>query len=453
MALRQSDLLYGFDSFENTGLKEELKKALKEMGFENPTEVQAQAIPLALEGKDLIVRSKTGSGKTGAFVIPILEMLEHKANAKGIEALVITPTRELALQIADVFSRASKYTGIKSVVVYGGVSINPQADKIRSGARIVIGTPGRIIDLMERGVLDLSSIRFLVLDEADIMLEMGFIDDVKYIIENMPEKKQMMLFSATMPRKIKEVAYEYMHDIANIEVGGEEEIAVKSIQNLYAAVNKSSKFSALLAFLDEHKPRKAIVFVEQKRSVYFVSDLLRKFGYSPISLHGGMTQKQREFSIEEFKAEEAGLLIATNVAARGLDIPNITDIINFDAPDDPKVYIHRVGRSARMGKDGRAFTIFTNGQRGLLNDIERMSGKEFNEISLDLSKFSNAEGNNFERDLNPLSYENNHGRQRFYHPSNRRLEGSSGRFNRFQSKYKRTKSRRGRHGNPRDLEY
>ena len=320
----KSDSLDRFDSFESTGLKAEIKKALGEMGFTSPTEVQVEAIPYALEGKDLIVRSKTGSGKTGAFAIPILDMLVQQPSKSGVHALVIAPTRELAIQISDVFTKIGKYTRIRNAIVYGGVSINPQADKIRSGASIVIGTPGRIIDLMERGMLDLSKIKFLVLDEADIMLEMGFIDDIKYIIENMPEKKQMMLFSATMPNRIKEVAYEYMHDIKNIEVGGEEELAVKKIQNVYSLVSKSSKFSALLAYLDEYKPKKAIVFSKTQRNTETLYRILSDNGFKPILLHGGITQAKREVALSRFRHVDGGLLIATNVAARGLDIVDVS---------------------------------------------------------------------------------------------------------------------------------
>ncbi len=379
-----------FDSFENTGLKAEIKKALEEMGFTSPTEVQAEAIPYALEGKDLIVRSKTGSGKTGAFAIPMLDMLAQQPAKSGVHALVIAPTRELAIQISDVFAKMGKYTHIRNAIVYGGVSINPQAEKIRSGASVVIGTPGRIIDLMERGMLNLSKIKFLVLDEADIMLEMGFIDDIKYIIENMPEKKQMMLFSATMPNRIKEVAYEYMHDIKSIEVGGEEELAVKKIQNVYSLVSKSSKFSALLAYLDEYKPKKAIVFSKTQRNTETLYRILSDNGFKPILLHGGITQAKREVALSRFRHVEGGLLIATNVAARGLDIVDVSDVINFDSPDEPAIYIHRVGRSARMGREGRAFTIVQRDEQSFIYAVEKYAGIKFKMVNLDLDKFKNV---------------------------------------------------------------
>jgi ATP-dependent RNA helicase DeaD len=416
-----------FDSFENTGLKSEIKKALGEMGFTNPTEVQAEAIPYALEGKDLIVRSKTGSGKTAAFAVPIIDMMMQQPSHTGVQALIIAPTRELALQISDVVAKISKYTRIRDVVVYGGVSINPQADKIRRGASIVIGTPGRIIDLMERGMLDLSKIRFLVLDEADVMLEMGFIDDIKYIIENMPEKKQMMLFSATMPKKIKEVAYEYMHEIKTLEVGGEEDLAVRRIQNIYALVSKSSKFSSLLAYLTEYKPKKAIIFSKTQRNTETLYRILSDNGFKPILLHGGMTQAKREVALSRFRHIEGGLLIATNVAARGLDIVDVSDVINFDSPDEPAIYIHRVGRSARMGRDGRAFTIVQRDEQPFIYDVEKFAGIKFNRIDLNVEKFkdinfgkyfSSRDGENEGRRFSPRSHfegrSSNHGGDRRY---------------------------------------
>lgn len=376
-----------FDSFENTGLKPEIKRALKEMGFTNPTEVQAEAIPYALEGKDLIVRSKTGSGKTGAFGIPMIEMLTQQPSRSGVHAVIIAPTRELALQISDVLDKLGKYTHVRSVTVYGGVSLNPQAERIRMGAAIVVGTPGRIIDLMERGMLDLSKVKFLVLDEADIMLEMGFIDDIKYIMENMPEKKQMMLFSATMPNKIKEVAYEYMHNIKTIEVGGEEEFAVKRIQNLYALVSKSNKFSTLLAYMEEYKPKKAIIFSKTQRNTETLFRMLSDNGYKPIILHGGMTQAKREMALGRFRRLSEGVLVSTNVAARGLDIVDISDVINFDSPDEPAIYLHRVGRSARMGKEGRAFTIVQREENSFVYAVEKYANIKFNRIDLDTEKF------------------------------------------------------------------
>ncbi len=375
----------GFDKFN---LNKEIADALTEMKFDTPTEVQDEIIPLVLQGKDVVVRSKTGSGKTGAFMVPISQMLCH-LHAAGVGALIIAPTRELALQTEHVAMKITKFTRLKVTVVYGGVSIRPQTDRLRQGANIVVGTPGRIIDLMERNELDISKIKFLVLDEADIMLDMGFIDDIKYIIGQTPRTKQTMLFSATIPRKIVEIANGYMKDPVSIGVGGEEQLAVTSIENLYVVVDNSFKFSTLLAYLAEYKPKKSIIFSRTQRSSDILYRLVKDQGYNPVLLHGGVTQAKREIAMGNFRKNQNGMLIATNVAARGIDVTDITDIINFDAPEEPTLYIHRIGRSARMGRNGRAFTIFGRDQHGLIGAIERFAGVELKKVNIDSRKFSN----------------------------------------------------------------
>ena len=371
--------------FEKFSLKKEILDALNELQFKEPTEVQERTIPMVLQGKDVVVRSKTGSGKTAAFTIPIMHLLERH---RGVGALIVAPTRELALQIEGVARKVGKHTNIRTAVVYGGVSTRPQADRIREGANVVVGTPGRIIDLMERGDLDIRGIKFLVLDEADIMLDMGFIDDIKYIIESTPESKQTMLFSATMPEKIKEIARGYMRNPVDIGVGGEEELAVSTVKNLYTMVDNSSKFSTLLGYLDHYKPRKSVIFARTQRSADILYRILRDQGYRPVILHGGITQARREAAMGSFRKTDNGVLIATNVAARGIDIVDISDIINFDAPDEPTVYIHRIGRSARMGREGRAFTIFSRDQHGMIGAIERFAGVRLEKTEVDNSKFS-----------------------------------------------------------------
>lgn len=374
----------GFDKFD---LGKDIADALSEMGFDNPTEVQDKSIPVVLQGHDVVVRSKTGSGKTGAFMIPIVKSLSH-APHPGVGALVIAPTRELALQIEQVARKITKFTKLKTVTVYGGVSTRPQADRIRQGAGIVVGTPGRIIDLMEQGELDIGRIKFLVLDEADVMLDMGFIDDIKYIMGQTPREKQTMLFSATMPGKIVEIASSYMRNPTNIGVGEEEQLAVTTIDNLYTVVDSSSKFSTLLAYLDEYKPKKSVIFVKTQRSADILYRILKDQGHIPVMLHGGVTQAKREVALSHFRKNQDGMLIATNVAARGIDVTDITDVINFDAPDEPTLYIHRIGRSARMGRNGRAFTIFSRDQHGLIGAIERFAGVRFKKLGVDNGKFA-----------------------------------------------------------------
>ncbi len=374
--------------FRELNLKRELLEALNEMGFHTMTEVQEMAIPAVLQHKDLVVRSKTGSGKTGAFLVPIMQSVEHRSHP---QALVIVPTRELAVQVSVVAEELGRRCGLRSTVVYGGASINMQMQSLRRGADIVIGTPGRIIDLMERGSLMLDRIKFLVLDEADLMLDMGFIEDVELIISIAPPERQTMLFSATMPREILDIARKHMKaDAAKITVGEEEDLTVSTISHRYFIGNGKMKFAALLAYIEKFNPKKCIIFTSTQRESEYVHNFLRDNGFNAIVMHGGLTQAMRERSLYEFKTR-ATFLISTNLASRGLDIPDITDIINFDAPDDPRVYVHRVGRSARMGKDGRAFTIFGYDQEDLMRATTRLANIKMEKLALETDKFKNIQ--------------------------------------------------------------
>ncbi len=370
--------------FRELGLKDSLLEALGRMNFSTMTEVQERAIPILLQHNDLVARSKTGSGKTGAFLVPIVQEM-HAAGRP--QALVILPTRELAVQVSAVAQRLSHNSGLGVAVVYGGASINIQMQKLRRGVDIVIGTPGRILDLEERGSLRLNGIRFLVLDEADIMLDMGFIEDIERIISMTPKDRQTMLFSATMPAEITDIAKKYMkHDAVRLTVGNEEQPTVETITHEYYIANGRAKFSALLAYIDKVEPKKCIIFTSTQRESEYVHRFLSSNGFDAIVMHGGLTQAKRERSLLAFK-EHARFLISTNLASRGLDIPDITDIINFDAPEDPKIYIHRVGRSARMGKNGRAFTIFSSEQEDLMGATGRLANVKINHIELDTGKF------------------------------------------------------------------
>ncbi|MDE1856666.1 MAG: DEAD/DEAH box helicase [Candidatus Micrarchaeota archaeon] len=369
--------------FKDMNLKRELAESLSRAGFVNPTDVQEQVIPVALHGKDVIARAKTGTGKTCAFLIPIMEGLRGNS---GVEAIVICPTRELALQIANVAEAIRPSSRIHIAMVYGGASINPQIEKIERGANIVVGTPGRIIDLMQRGVLDLESVSTVVLDEADTMLDMGFIEDIEFILSNASTNRQTMLFSATMPDKIVTVAKRYMRGPTMITVGDEEVITVEKIRHSYALVGPREKFAALLAYIHKHKPHKAIVFAHTQHWADILHGFLKDQGFDVMVLHGGLTQAKRERSLSEFKSR-AQFLIATNVASRGIDIKGITDIINFDVPDDPYVYVHRVGRSARMGTEGKAFTIISYDQKNLIGDIEYVANIKMQKEEMDVSQY------------------------------------------------------------------
>jgi len=370
-------------TFSELGIKAELLASLRNIGFINPTDVQEATIPLIMEGKDVIVRAKTGTGKTGAFLIPIINSAKHD---EALYTLIIVPTRELALQVSTV---ASKLCGrdLRVATVYGGASINVQVQQIRSGANIVVGTPGRILDLIERRALDLSNVRYLVLDEADIMLDMGFIDDIEMIISRISSNHQTMLFSATIPREIQVVANRHMNSTkTSVSIGSEEELTVTTITHKYTIVDNRSKFAALLAYISEFKPKKAIIFANTKYEADKIYWLLRGSGMNAILMHGGLTQAKREQSLSMFRGS-AQFLISTNLASRGLDIAGITDIINFDLPDVANVYIHRVGRSARMGKEGVAFSIATPRERNIINEIEYKDNVKMERITLNTSQF------------------------------------------------------------------
>jgi ATP-dependent RNA helicase DeaD len=370
--------------FKELNLKPELLEALKTMNFLNMTEVQELAIPVVLEHKDLIVRSKTGSGKTGAFLVPIFQTCQPIGHP---QAIVIVPTRELAVQVASVAQKLAHKSRMGVTVVYGGASINVQMSSLRRGSDIIIGTPGRIIDLMDRGALKLSKIRFVVLDEADLMLDMGFIEDVEYILSNVPRERQTILLSATMPREISDISRKHMkNDVTKLTVGDEEEMTVNTITHSYFIASGKVKFAALLAYIDKFEPKKCIIFTSTQRESEYVHSFLSDNGFNAIVMHGGLTQSMRERSLHEFRTR-ARFLISTNLASRGLDIPDITDIINFDAPDDPRIYVHRVGRSARMGKDGRAFTMFGYDQEGLMEQTKRVANVKMNHVELDTVKF------------------------------------------------------------------
>ncbi len=374
--------------FKELNLKPELLDALRSMGFNNMTEVQELSIPALMEHKDLVVRSKTGSGKTGAFLVPIFQALSHQGHP---QAIVIVPTRELAVQVNSVAHKLSRGSRLRTTVVYGGASINVQMQSLREGADIIVGTPGRILDLMERGTLFLDRIKFLVLDEADLMLDMGFIDDIERIILESPRTRQTMLFSATMPRDILTIARKYMKEgMVKLTVGEEEKPTVETISHSYFVASGKMKFAALMAYIEKFKPSKCIIFTSTQRESEYVHRVLTLNGMDALIMHGGLTQAVRERSLKAFR-EQSRFLISTNLASRGLDIPDVSDIINFDAPDDPRIYVHRVGRSARMGKNGRAFTIYGFDQESLMSATKKAANIEMKHLELDTDKFKNMQ--------------------------------------------------------------
>ena len=342
-------------SFEQ--LSPEVKKALVEMGFSNPTPIQKEAIPLALKGYDLLGQAQTGTGKTGAFGIPIVEKVSKD---NGLKALILTPTRELALQVKEQLQAFSKYKGLKVFVFYGGTPVGKNLEILsKITPNIVVGTPGRIKDLLSRGVLDLRGVSFLVLDEADLMLDMGFVEDIEHIISFTPKERQTFLFSATIPKKVEELAKKHLREDYKVIRVLSEELKPKIEERLIKLNSPKQKMSELEKLLREHLLDKVIVFVKTKKDAKEVSEELRRRGFSVLALHGDMSQRQRENTLRLFKDNKVKIIVATDVASRGLDIKGVSLVINYHVPEDPEVYIHRIGRTGRIGSYGKAYTLTT----------------------------------------------------------------------------------------------
>lgn len=329
-------------------------KSLLEYGFEAPTQIQRQAIPLIKGGNDVVGQSSTGSGKTIAFTLPILENVNTADGS--IQALVITPTRELCLQITKEFERLAKYKAIKITKVYGGVGIEPQIQKLKT-ANIVIGTPGRILDLINRREMNLNNIKFLVLDEADKMFDMGFIIDIREIINSVAKKRQTLMFSATFSVEVMEIAKEYMDNPVTIKA--KQYVEKDLLKQYYYITGVNERFSLLVHLLKNETVTLAVVFCNTKRMVDMVAFNLKKHSFDARAIHGGLTQNQRTKVIEEFHSNKIHILVASDLAARGLDLKNLTHVYNYDVPKTSKEYIHRIGRTARAGKSGKAISLLS----------------------------------------------------------------------------------------------
>ncbi len=339
--------------FSAFNFKQPIQKAIEKAGFKEPSPIQKEAIPVILAGKDMVGQAHTGTGKTAAFALPILNMLDLDSNA---EALIIVPTRELATQVSDEVFRLGKYLGIKTATVYGGSSYSRQISHINSAA-VVVATPGRLLDLLQSGKIEINP-RFVVLDEADEMLDMGFLDDIKAIFEYLPTNRQTLLFSATMPQAIKELAQQILHSPEFISIT-QKEVTNKNIKQFYYVVDEHERDEALMRLLDYKNPTKAIIFCRMKIEVDRLTEFLSAQGYNAKGLHGDMPQRQREETIKSFKRGNTEILIATDVAARGLDISDVTHVFNYHIPFDPESYVHRIGRTGRAGREGVAISIVT----------------------------------------------------------------------------------------------
>lgn len=336
------------------------------MGYEKPFPIQERTIGPLLRGRDVIGQARTGSGKTAAFSLPMLQAID--VGVGRVQGLVLAPTRELAQQITEETRRLGSFTGVRILTVYGGQSINVQHDGLRQGVHVVVGTPGRIIDHLERGWLDLRAVKFVVLDEADTMLDMGFIDDVEFILSRTPEKKQVCLFSATMPGKITDLSRRFMVNPEKFLVDSNDP-SVDTLDQYYAVVDKAGKLDFLTDLLQREKPSSAMIFCRTKYGAHRLAIDLQRRGFYTVPLHGNLSQNQRDQSMRTFRSGHADVLVATDVASRGIDISHVACVINFDVPLDPLLYFHRVGRTARAGREGKAYTLVTVDDSG---DFERI---------------------------------------------------------------------------------
>ncbi|NOR28266.1 MAG: DEAD/DEAH box helicase [Lutibacter sp.] len=363
-------------TFKDLGLNDNIIKALTDLGYENPTEIQEKAIPQVIASKeDLKAFAQTGTGKTAAFSLPILEQIDTQS--KDTQAIILSPTRELALQIAKNIEEFSKHIkGFNVTAVYGGASIDDQIRKLRKGMHIVVGTPGRTVDLINRKQLKLNNVQWLVLDEADEMLNMGFKDELDKILAVTPKEKQTLLFSATFPREVESIAKNYMHKPVEI-TSGEKNKGSDQVSHQYYVVSERNRYNALKRIADVNPDIYSIIFCRTRRETQEVADKLIKDGYNADALHGDLSQAQRDSVMGKFRKKVLQILVATDVAARGLDVTDLTHVINHKLPDQIESYTHRSGRTGRAGKEGISIAIVTGREKGKLRPIERMIGKQF----------------------------------------------------------------------------
>ncbi|WP_375384995.1 DEAD/DEAH box helicase [uncultured Microbacterium sp.] len=356
-------------TFSDLGLGDAVLKALSDVGYETPSAIQAATIPTLLAGRDVVGLAQTGTGKTAAFALPILDRLD--VSQKSVQALVLAPTRELALQVCEAFEKyAAHVKGVHVLPVYGGQGYGVQLSALRRGVHIVVGTPGRIMDHLDKGTLDLTELKYLVLDEADEMLKMGFAEDVETILADTPDTKQVALFSATMPAAIRRISKQYLNDPEEITVKTKTTTSA-TIAQRYLIVSYQQKIDALTRILEVENFEGMIVFARTKSATEEIAEKLRARGYSAAAINGDIAQVQRERTVNQLKSGKLDILVATDVAARGLDVERISHVVNFDIPTDPESYVHRIGRTGRAGRSGDAISFVTPRERGLVNAIER----------------------------------------------------------------------------------
>ena len=370
------------DSFAHFALSKELLKAVAELGYESPSPIQQKTIPLLLEGRDIIGQAQTGTGKTAAFALPGLQAIDVKS--KKVQVLVLTPTRELAIQVAEAFHAYSKHLGrIHVLPVYGGQSIGQQIKHLRSGAQVIVGTPGRVMDHMRRETLDLSNLKLVILDEADEMLNMGFQEDVEFILSHTPEERQTALFSATMPKGVKRIAEKFLKSATTIEIE-RKTMTVPTITQYYINLSENQKTDALTRLLEVeiNSGEAVLIFHRTKVGAANLTEKLQARGYAAEAMHGDMNQNQRESVIKRLKNGQVEIVVATDVAARGLDVDRITTVVNYDMPSDTENYVHRIGRTGRAGREGKAVLFVTPRQQRMKNEIEKYTKQKIEPLKL-----------------------------------------------------------------------
>lgn len=367
-------------TFRDLGLSESLLRSLDELGYEKPTPIQAASIEPLMAGKDILGQAQTGTGKTGAFALPLLNSCNHKLNAPQI--LVLAPTRELAVQVAEAFNSYAKHMkGFHVLPIYGGQSMGQQLHQLKRGPQVIVGTPGRVMDHMRRGTLKLEHLQALVLDEADEMLKMGFIDDIEWILDHKPEGSQLALFSATMPEQIKRVADKHLKEPAYISIAASH-TTVESIEQRFVQVSQHNKLEALVRVLEVENTEGIIIFVRTRNSCVELAEKLEARGYASSPLHGDMNQQARERAVDQLKNGKLDIIIATDVAARGLDVERIGHVINFDIPYDTEAYVHRIGRTGRAGRTGMAILFATHREMRMLRTIERATNSRISPMTI-----------------------------------------------------------------------
>ena len=360
------------EKFEQLMISEPVLRALNDMGFEEPTPIQQEAIPVAMSGKDMIGQAQTGTGKTAAFGLPVLERVDGTDG--HVQVLILSPTRELAIQVAEELNKMATYTDIHALPIYGGQDIGRQFRALRKNPQIIVATPGRLMDHMDRGSISFDHVKTVVLDEADEMLNMGFLEDIEAIISRVPENRQTLLFSATMPDAIKRIGVQFMKEPEHVKIASKE-LTTELVDQYYIRVKEQEKFDTMTRLMDVEQPELAIVFGRTKRRVDELTRGLKIRGFRAEGIHGDLDQNKRLRVLRDFKNGNLDVLVATDVAARGLDISGVTHVYNYDIPQDPESYVHRIGRTGRAGKSGQSITFVSPNERGYLQIIENLTKK------------------------------------------------------------------------------